>query len=281
VIRVAENRADLELCAAINNAVNPEAPVTVDQLDVSSGAFIAHGDAGYAYVDRSSVPGAAFAMVRVRAESRRRGVGSALLAAARERASKLEYDSMWGRVREGDAESIRFVASRGFKEVTRDVTVRLEVAPGDGEVAPGIAELGDEHVSGAYEVAAECLPEMALPQHAAAPPFEQWLEDERRRSAVAFVALDGDEVVGYARLYLVPAVPERLENGLTAVRKSHRRRGIATTLKRAQIAWAAEHGYREIVTSMVDGNVAMRAVNERLGYEPLPAWIVVKGPVQQ
>jgi RimJ/RimL family protein N-acetyltransferase len=119
---------------------------------------------------------------------------------------------------------------------------------------------------------------MALPQHAEAPPFDEWLEGEERRSAVTFVALDGDEVVGYARLHLVPALPDRLENGLTAVRKSHRRRGLATALKRAQIAWAAEHGYREIITSMVDGNVAMRAVNERLGYDPLPAWIVVRGP---
>jgi len=278
VIRVAETRADLELCVAINNAVNPESPATADQLESASGAFLVQGDDGYAYVDRSSVPGAAFTMVRVREESRRRGVGSALLAAARKRARELEYDSMWGRVREGDAESIRFVASRGFEEVTRDVTVRLEVAPGDGEAAPGIVELGDEHLRGAYEVAAECLPEMALPQHAEAPPFDEWLEGEERRSAVTFVALDGDEVVGYARLHLVPALPDRLENGLTAVRKSHRRRGLATALKRAQIAWAAEHGYREIITSMVDGNVAMRAVNERLGYDPLPAWIVVRGP---
>jgi mycothiol synthase len=278
VIRVAESRADLEICVAINNAVNPDGPATVEQLDSSSGAFLVHGEDGYAYVDRSSVPGAAFAMVRVREESRRRGVGSALLAAARARARGLEYDSMWGRVREDDAESIRFVASRGFEQIGRDVTVRLEVTPGDGEVAPGVVELRDEHLRGAYEVAAECVPEMALPQHAEAPPFEQWLEGEKRRSAVAYVALDGDDVVGYANLHLVPALPERLENGFTAVRKSHRRRGLATALKRAQIAWAAGHGYREIVTSMVDGNAAMRAVNERLGYEPLPAWIVVSGP---
>ena len=58
--------------------------------------------------------------------------------------------------------------------------------------------------------------------------------------------------------------------------KSRRRRGIATALKRAQIAWAAEHEYREIKTSMVAGNDAMRAVNERLGYKPLPGWIVVR-----
>jgi GNAT superfamily N-acetyltransferase len=76
-------------------------------------------------------------------------------------------------------------------------------------------------------------------------------------------------------------VPQRLENGLTAVRKSHRRCGIATALKRAEIAWAAARGYSELVTPSVDGNGAMRAVNEGLGYEPLPAWIVVKGPVRQ
>jgi mycothiol synthase len=73
--------------------------------------------------------------------------------------------------------------------------------------------------------------------------------------------------------------PTRLENGLTAVRRSHRRRGIATSLKRAQFAWAFEHGYRELVTAMVVGNEAMRAVNERLGYRPLPASIVVSGSV--
>jgi GNAT superfamily N-acetyltransferase len=220
-------------------------------------------------------------MVRVRPESRRRGVGSALLAAAGARAAEIACGSMWGRIREDDAGSLGFATARGFEKITRDVAARLEVSPGDGEVASGIVELVDEHLRGAYDVAAECLPEMALPQHAEAAPFDDWLAEEERGSAAAFVALDGDEVVGYARLYLVPAVPERLENGLTAVRKSHRRRGIATALKRAQIAWAAEHGYREIVTSMVDGNAAMRAVNEGLGYEPLPAWIVLQGPVQQ
>jgi RimJ/RimL family protein N-acetyltransferase len=62
-----------------------------------------------------------------------------------------------------------------------------------------------------------------------------------------------------------------------AERKSHRRRGIATAMKRVQIAWAREHGYAEIDSDMVEGNVAMRGVNERLGYAQLPASIVVEG----
>jgi RimJ/RimL family protein N-acetyltransferase len=185
---------------------------------------------------------------------------------------------MWGRVREGDDASIRFVTRRGFEEVNRDVDVLLEVAPGDGEMAPGIAELRPEHLPGAYAIAAECIPEMALPQHAEVGPYDDWLARELRNSPVAFVALDGDEVVGYARLYSMPAAPQRLENGFTGVRRSHRRRGLATALKRAQVSWAAENGYREILTSTVEGNDAMRGVNERLGYEALPAWIVVQGP---
>ncbi|HEY3100526.1 MAG TPA: GNAT family N-acetyltransferase [Methylomirabilota bacterium] len=121
---------------------------------------------------------------------------------------------------------------------------------------------------------------MALPQHAEVQPFEEWLAEEQRNSPVAFVALDGEEVVGYARLYSLPALSQRLENGFTGVRRSHRRRGIATALKHAQIAWAAAHGYTELVTSSVETNKAMRGVNERLGYMPLPGWIVVQGAVQ-
>ena len=195
MIRVAANRADFDLCAGINNAVNSDSPATPDQLATATGMFLLHDEGGYAYVGRSSVPGSAFAMVRVLREARRHGIGAALLTAAGDAARKRECTSMWGRIREGDSESLRFAAERAFKEVTRDVAVRLEVAPGDGD-------------------------------------------------AVAFVALDRDAVVGYARLYLVPTLPERLENGFTAVRKSHRRRGIATALKRAEIAWAAAQGYR-------------------------------------
>jgi len=171
------------------------------------------------------------------------------------------------------------VTARGFSELTRDIDIRLVVDSADGAWAPGVVELEPAHLAGAYAVVVEATPEMALPQVAAAPPFDEWLEQENRLGAVAVVALDGDHVVGYARLYRIPGHAHRLENGLTAVSKSHRRRGIATAMKRAQIAWAHEHGYVEIDSSMVEGNAAMRRVNERLGYVPLPASIVVEGPI--
>ena len=45
-----------------------------------------------------------------------------------------------------------------------------------------------------------------------------------------------------------------------------RGRGIATSLKRATLEFAAEAGIRSIYTWTQTGNEAMRALNERLGY---------------
>jgi GNAT superfamily N-acetyltransferase len=277
MIRTVESAADFATCAGIYGQVEPGDAVTAGQMRLASGVHLLSDAGGYAYVVRSSVEDAALAMVRVRPCARRQGVGSALLAAAAETALRLDRHRLWGRIHEGDEASRRFVGERGFRVMTRDVEIFLDVAPDDGEWAPQIVELNPDHLEGAYRVVAEAMPETALPQVAKAAPFDQWVTDEARLGAMAAVALDAGQVVGYARLYHVPGVEGRLENGLTAVLRSHRRRGIATALKRAQIAWAAERGYREIVSEMVEGNAAMRAVNERLGYRELPAKLVVEG----
>jgi mycothiol synthase len=90
---------------------------------------------------------------------------------------------------------------------------------------------------------------------------------------VTFLALDAGRVVGAAAL--LERVDGLAEHGLTAVRRSHRDRGIATALKQALIHSAAEHGFRELTTWTQDGNAAMQAVNRNLGYRPRPAVINV------
>jgi L-amino acid N-acyltransferase YncA len=137
MIRLAKTRADFALCAQINNAVNPDNPVTAEQLETAKGEVLVC-EVGYAYVDRSSIPENAFAAVRVRSESRGRGVGSSLLAAAHESARRLGCTAMWGRIREGDEESLRFASNRGFEEVNRDFELVLEVSPGEREAVEAL-----------------------------------------------------------------------------------------------------------------------------------------------
>ena len=62
---------------------------------------------------------------------------------------------------------------------------------------------------------------------------------------------------------------------------AHAGRGIATALKQAQIAWASRNGFRELMTSTQDANAPMRAVNDKLGYEPRPAWIRLEAPLDE
>jgi mycothiol synthase len=276
MIRVADSRADFERCAEIYNRVEPDRVITADDIAEGKGKSFLHGGGGYGFVAPSSVTGSAFAMVRVQPQARHRGIGSDLLAAVREGARGLGRETVWGRVR--DSESLAFVARRGFAEVTSEVNIVRELRPGDGEIAAGIVELRDEHLREVYELCVETIPEIHVPLPGEAPPYDEWLEKERQQASAGFVALDDDAVVGYARLYET-GLPHRLEHGLTAVRRSHRRRGLATALKLAQIRWAAAHGYRELVSDMVEGNAAMRAVNERLGYRVLPPVFIVSGSV--
>jgi mycothiol synthase len=93
----------------------------------------------------------------------------------------------------------------------------------------------------------------------------------------SFFALEDGALVGMAGLVQDYDRPGRAENSLSAVRRDWRRRGIASLLKRTVLAWAAEHELRELYTWTQNGNAAMRAVNERLGYETRSEAIRVRG----
>jgi len=123
-----------------------------------------------------------------------------------------------------------------------------------------------ELLRAAYDLAVEAYEDMG--HHApASATLEEWLEEEATLPAGSFVTLAGDQVVGYSGLMRDGDDPTRAEDGLTAVRRAWRGRGIARALKQAELAWAAENGLREIVTWTQRGNEGMRRLNEQLGYE--------------
>ena len=275
-IRQVRSDADLVRCADIAGAIEPVSP-TVEQLREVQGRLLLHDGGGYAYVNTSSVAGSAYAMVRVLPARRRRGIGSALVEAAAAAARELGTASAWGYVLPGDDDSLRFASTRGFREVGRDVELRRRLVSGEGTMPPDVVELGPELLEDAYRVAVAAVPDMVTAGAARVREFAEWAED-LRSATVAFVALHAGAVVGYATLHPC-ADAARLEHGFTGVLPEHRRRGFATALGRAQIAWAAAHGYEELVTTTGVTNTALRRQKAKLGYVELDGPVLVRGPV--
>jgi mycothiol synthase len=252
-------------------------------------AYLEGEPAGTGVGRPSSLAGADYAAARVLPELRSRGVGSALLAAIAEHARARGATELWGRIRADDEATLAFAEHRGFREVgrERDVLLDLSKVPPAAPATPeGItlvtfAERPDL-IPAVFAVDNEVS--VDVPSHGTNEPstYEDWSRENLEGPGAflegCFVALEGDEVVGYTALRRYGADSPEAENRLTAVRRPWRRRGIASALKRAQIEAARRAGVDKISTTNDELNLGMRGVNERLGYEPEPERVVVSGP---
>jgi len=238
----------------------------------------------------SSIAGSLYAMARVLPEHRRRGVGTSLYVALSEHAARLGLASLWGRIEEGDAASLRFAENRGFREAAREYEVVLDVAEAElaGDPPPGVELVSvterPDLVRAVYDVDVEVGPDVPSHDEGHEPmSFERWhatyLEGPGAMPAACIVALAEGEVVGYTGLRRRGSASPTAENLLTAVRRPWRRRGIALALKREQIRRAREAGVEQIFTTNDETNAGMRGVNARLGYRPAPTRILVSGPL--
>jgi mycothiol synthase len=240
----------------------------------------------------SSVAGSLYAMARVLPEHRGQGVGTRLYEALSQHATGLGLTSLWGRIQEGDTRSRRFAENHGFREVSREYEVVLEVAeaelagdPPDGVELVSLAERPDLERR-VQEVDVEVGPDVPSHEEGHQPEtFERWratyLEGPGAMREAGIVALADGEVVGYTGLRRRGSISPLAENLLTAVRRPWRRRGIALALKREQIRRAGKAGVEQIYTTNDESNTGMRGVNARLGYSPAPTWILVSGPLAQ
>ena len=218
------------------------------------------------------------------------GVGTALYAAVSEWCADQGVETIETRILVDDEASLAYATRRGFVEVERYARVMLDLTglePAPVHPPPGIEILTwadrPELARGIYEVAVEAYPDMPGSENDEMEPFEDWLAHDMRgsgdRPEATFVALAGDEVVGYAKLSLTSAQPTTAHHDTTGVRRAWRGRGIAGALKRAQIAWAKEQGYERLVTGNEMRNAPIRRLNERLGYQPIPGRVLMRGPL--
>jgi GNAT superfamily N-acetyltransferase len=288
-VRPAETDADLEAWREVRIAVLPNeraaqveemrrgmTPETLYLLAEIDGEVVGSGVAS-----RSESRRTGSLSPRVLPESRRRGVGTALLRELAAHVERIGFDRAGSLV--DDPESLAFAERFGFREVGRDVeqvrTIGDESQPEvpDGVEIVSVAER-PELFGRTYDLAVEAFRDFAIdvPLDVSRETWErEWLTWPEG----SFVALAGGEVVGCAGLLRDDDHPERAENSLTAVRRDWRRRGLASVLKRTTLAWASENGLREIYTWTQTGNEGMRAVNESLGYVTRATCIRVRGPL--
>jgi mycothiol synthase len=229
----------------------------------------------------SSFPGRKFVSVGVVANRRRRGLGSRLLDRCLDHARFLGGEVATSYVWEDCEPGLAFAAHHGFTEFERGVELVCELGAQEAPPPPAgieIAELAPLHHPDAYEVWIEGVADIPSTEPAEAMPYERWLTRTVAQELV-LVALDGKVVVGFAALENRDREAGVAGNDLTTVRRSHRRRGIAEALKRTQLARAAGRGYRTVVTGQHEPNLAMRRLNAKLGYRPLPDTIMVRRPL--
>jgi GNAT superfamily N-acetyltransferase len=175
--------------------------------------------------------------------------------------------------------ALAFATHHGFEEVDREVEQVRNLARPE-PAAPPVPDLGidpdlelttvaqrPELLQRAYALARQGFADMALRTGPATIAVDAWLREEATLPGGSFVALDHGIIVGYAGLVAWDGDPRRASNGLTVVDRRWRGRGLATALKRRQLAWAAANGITQIITWTQADNHAMRRVNENLGYE--------------
>ena len=299
-VTACSDEADEQVCLDIYNAVWPHDRLTMDDVrsyQASVNDHVSH----LAWLDDTAVgsavsviapqrPDRVFTVVTVLAGQRRHGVGSALYQAISAWATELGLSVIEVAVLDNDPESLAFAGRRGFVEERREVGVVLHLAvieppavePPDGVEIVTWADRPDL-ARGMYEVAVEAEPDIPGFEDDDIEPFDDWLAHDMQgsgdRPEATFVALAGQEVIGYAKFSLTQAQPTLAHHDLSAVKRAWRGRGVARALKAAQINWALASGYTELHTRNEERNEPIRRLNARFGYRPGIGRVYLAGPL--
>lgn len=295
---VAVEVEELERVVAVHNIVHPTDPTTVEELvdwrrqAEDMGWFVAVADgedtgAGLALVGWHSRPQTAFVEAWTLPAARGHGVGAALYAELLRWSTERGCIAVETAVAEDDEASLSWANRRGFREIGRNSRLVLELGPLEVpkveppagiEIATWAERPGIERAL--YEVMVEAAPDVPGEEHSDVSPFESWLANDMQglsdRPEAVFVAFYADEVVGYGKLALPAVWTGDAFHDLIGVKRAWRGRGIAAALKRAQIAWAKEQGYRRLVTQNEERNEPIRRLNTRHGYRLEPGRIVLR-----
>lgn len=221
---------------------------------------------------------------------RRRGAGGDLFRAASAWARERGLEALESWTCDDDPDGLGFATRRGFAPVQREGRLALDLA---GLEPPPVAAPADvtivtlaerpDLLGELHAIACEAFPEIPGEEDVIPPGLDEWRDAYMGGAGdspeATFVAVERGSPVGYAKLHLSDARPGVALHDITAVRRDHRRRGIAGALKAAEIAWAIAAGYERLETANEARNEPIRRLNDKLGYRELPGRTLLRGPL--
>ncbi len=300
---------DIPALCAIMNAIWPDEPVSVEQMEHEERAYPADNPRlravaatddgqmlGFGECQRpfwSSLQDVYYVFLAVDPAWQRRGIGQALLAAVTPLAHEQGIPKLRTSCKEDSAGTIRFLEQAGFYQIgirfesALDLTTfdeapflptqRRAEAAGYQVITLAQARAEDPDADRClYEVYAATIVDVPFPgEERNNPTYDNFrthlLDTPSTNPDAIFIARHGGQMVGMTSLELLPNGIGI--TGMTGVLREHRGHGVAMALKLASFRYLRTHGYHETRAHNDTANPPILALNERLGYRRLPGWL--------
>jgi GNAT superfamily N-acetyltransferase len=225
----------------------------------------------------TTTQGAAWAFVTVDSRARRQGIGDALGAKLVEHLEEIgatKATSFFRWTEEGE----RWAVARGWSRLLDGPLIAVDPrSVAEPSIPVGyrcvpMTQVAPEAVYEAVRAAALDEPTPIRHDDIRLDDFlRDWNEPDADLESSTAVLDESGSVVAFTFLNVSG---ERAQHGFTGTLREHRGRGLATAAKRCALRAAAARGVTRVTTSNAEENAAMRAINRRLGFEPIGVHVI-------